>query len=148
MKAVATCPIRTQLQLASLPPTSAASKKHSLRVYHQVQHWLGCDLLPSDWGWNLVNGELHLVLTHKPPDPENLLNLISCKCMVGCERGCGCRKAVIQCSLLCAHCRGGGCSNSEKTDASQEPDHSEGPLGFVSFNDIDILWVHSCDIFF
>lgn len=36
----------------------------------------------------------------------------------------------------------------KKTDTSQEPDHSEGPLGFVSFNDIDILWVHSCDIFF
>ena len=95
MKAVVKCPIHTQFQLSSLPPTSAAAKEHSLCVYHRVQHWLGCDLLPSDWGWNLVHGELHPVLTHKSPTPDYLLNLISCKCKAGCERGCGCRKADI-----------------------------------------------------
>ena len=71
MKAVAKCPIHDQLQLASFPPTSAAAKEHSLRVYHQMQHWLGFDLLPSDWGWKMVNGALHPVLTHKPPAPDN-----------------------------------------------------------------------------
>ena len=34
-----------------LPPTSAASVYHSLRVYHQVQQWRGVALRPQDWGW-------------------------------------------------------------------------------------------------
>ena len=100
MKAVATCPIHTQMQLATLPPTSAAAREHSWRVYHQVQSWLGNDPLPSDWGWDLVNGQLRPVLTRLPPAPDALLNLISCNCKCGCGRGCGCRRAGIMCSVL------------------------------------------------
>ena len=42
-KAVATCPI----QLAALPPTSAAARDPTWHVYHQVQSWLGNDPLPN-----------------------------------------------------------------------------------------------------
>ena len=46
----------TQMQLATLPPTSAAAREHSWRTY-QVQPWLGNDSLPSDWGgtWSIDN---------------------------------------------------------------------------------------------
>lgn len=131
MKAVAKGPVHTQLQLASLPPTSATAKEHSLRVYHQVQHWLGNDLVPTKWGWKMMNGQLHPILTQKPPAPDNLLNLISCNCKTGCERGCGCKKAGIQCSLLCGYCRGGGCSNSEKPETVEEAGDSEEPTEYI-----------------
>ena len=89
MKAVATC----QIQLGTLPPTSAAAREHSWHVYHQVQSWLGNDPLPSDLGWDLVNGQLRPVLSRLTPAPDALLNLISCNCKCGCGRGYGCRRA-------------------------------------------------------
>ena len=122
MKAVTKCPSHSKMQLAALQPTSAAAKQHSMRAYHQVQHWLGCDLPPTDWGWDLVNGNLHPVLTSQPPAPDSLLNLISCNCKCGCERGCGCKKAGLKCSLLCGNCRGSGCSNSETPEVVNDDD--------------------------
>ena len=92
-------------------------------VYHQVQHWLGFDLPPIEYGWDLVNGQFQPVLTCQPPAPDNLLNLISCNYKAGCERGCRCRKAGIQCLLLCVHCHGGGCNNSANPEADEEADH-------------------------
>ena len=36
----------------TLPPTSAAAKYHSLRVYLQIQEWKGCgrEFQPLEWG--------------------------------------------------------------------------------------------------
>ena len=80
-------------------------------------------LPPGEYGWDLVNGQLQPVLTCQPPAPDNLLNLISCNCKAGCEQGCGCRKAGIQCLLLCGHCRGSGCNNYTKPEADEEADY-------------------------
>ena len=67
----------TQMQLATLPPTSAAAaREHSWCTYHQVQSWLGNDSLQSDWGWYLVNGQLHPVLTRLAPASDALLNIM------------------------------------------------------------------------
>ena len=43
----------SHIQPKTLPPTSAAAKFHSLRVYYQVQEWKGAGdgLLPEEWGW-------------------------------------------------------------------------------------------------
>ena len=38
-----------------LPPTAAATKYHSYRVYYQIQEWKGEILDPLKWGWKLVN---------------------------------------------------------------------------------------------
>lgn len=48
------------VQVYTLPPTSAAAKYHSMRVYHQVQEWTNSDktLLPNEWGWSLVQNRL------------------------------------------------------------------------------------------
>ena len=67
MKAVTPWPGHRQMQLATLPPTSASAREHSWRTYHQVQSWLGNEGLSSDWGWDLVNGQLHPVLTRLRP---------------------------------------------------------------------------------
>lgn len=109
--------------LASLPPISAAAQEHSLQAYHQVQHWLGHDLPPTSYGWELTLGQLQSVPTRKPPASDNLMNLISCNCKTGCECNCGCRKAGIPCTLLCGYCCGGGCCNSEKVEPEAESDH-------------------------
>ncbi|GBM48840.1 hypothetical protein AVEN_21622-1 [Araneus ventricosus] len=37
--------------MASLPPTEAAAHQYSLRVYHQIQPWLGNKKRSEDWGW-------------------------------------------------------------------------------------------------
>ena len=41
-----------------LPPTSAAVKYHSLRIYHQIQQWKGITLDAEEWGWKLCEGTL------------------------------------------------------------------------------------------
>lgn len=46
----------------SLPPTSTDAKYHSLRVYQQIQVWLGHeqDVPPQEWGWKVVDGRMCL----------------------------------------------------------------------------------------
>jgi hypothetical protein len=57
----------------SLPPTSAAAKYHSMRVYHQVQQWKRVSLQPEDWGWKLKDGKFNAKLTDIPPAHGSLL---------------------------------------------------------------------------
>ena len=62
------------------PPTIAAAKYHSYRVFHQVQAWKGVNLDPKDWGL-IVKGNLLLPIgTKRPPVPDDLLKLIKCNC--------------------------------------------------------------------
>ncbi|KAJ8982357.1 hypothetical protein NQ317_013108 [Molorchus minor] len=102
---------KKQVQLASLPPTSVAAHQHLLRVYYQVQVWLGYQLDPTDWGWKLVDNTLEPVQTLLPPAPEKLLNTIFCNCKKGCSAKCGCKKVGLFCSLACTNCQGRSCSN-------------------------------------
>ncbi|GBM68665.1 hypothetical protein AVEN_255392-1 [Araneus ventricosus] len=37
--------------MASLSPTEAAANQHSVRVYHQIQHWLDNKKRPEDKEW-------------------------------------------------------------------------------------------------
>ncbi|GBN26309.1 hypothetical protein AVEN_187191-1 [Araneus ventricosus] len=59
--------------MASLPPTEAAAHQHSLRVYHQIQHWLGNKKRPEDWGWKRTISGLKHVKILKPPAPDSIL---------------------------------------------------------------------------
>ncbi|GBM84067.1 hypothetical protein AVEN_157682-1 [Araneus ventricosus] len=59
--------------MASLPPTEAAAHQHSLRVYHQIQHWLGNKKRPEDWGWERTISGLQPVKTLQLPTPDSIL---------------------------------------------------------------------------
>ena len=68
-----------------LPPTSSAAAYHSLRVYLQVQEWMGRqDLQPEDWGWQQRGGKLLPILMDKEAAPANLLEVVRCNCKTGC----------------------------------------------------------------
>ncbi|KAF2897352.1 hypothetical protein ILUMI_08824, partial [Ignelater luminosus] len=43
--------------------------------------------------------------TTLPPAPQTVLRHISCKCKRDCQRACGCRKADLNCSVICINCR-------------------------------------------
>ena len=52
-----------------LPPTSAAAKFHSRRVFLQTNQ---CDLLAEEWGCVRKDTGLHPVLIDMPPAPAEL----------------------------------------------------------------------------
>jgi len=107
-----------------LPPSSAAAKYHSLRVYHQVQQWLGVTLPAEDWGWQIQNDQLLPMTTDLPPAPAYLLEAIRCKCKSGCiTNRCGCRKYGLECSPACTECKGIQCSNSTVQVADSDDDY-------------------------
>ena len=103
--------ITSEFLLESLPPTSAATKQHSLRVYHAVQQSLGVYINPLDCGWAADGDALKPVYTDVEVAPPRLLKMISCGCKTGCTRGCGCVKLGIYCSVMCSNCNGQSCQN-------------------------------------
>ena len=111
---------KTSIQPETLPPTSAAAKYHSLRVYCQIQEWLGHTIDPQEWGWKVIDSKLFPLYTDKPPAPPSLLKLIRCNCKKGCGRACSCRKQQFRCSVSCGHCHGTDCSNCEIPDDYDE----------------------------
>ena len=98
----------------SLPPTSAAAKYHSLRVYLQVKEWKGSadGLHPADWGWRECEEGFVPLQTSLPPAPEHLLQIIRCNCQTDCSTlRCSCKKHNIECNPACGNCKGTGCTN-------------------------------------
>jgi len=108
------------VKLNLLPPTADAAEMHLLRVYYQVQKWLGNDLNPIDCGWILREGVLTPKRMLQLPAPDCLLNMIFCKCVKGCGALCGCRKLGLDCSAVCASCHGQSCYNSPPLKSTVE----------------------------
>lgn len=128
---IAKQPVQGEFKLAILPPTEAAARQHSLRVYHQVLQWYGFGKNPLKWGWKKVSGYLRPI-TSLAAAPEQLLCLISCSCAGECLNNCECRRSALQCSNLCTNCAGYGCSN---VDISIDSDTEE---DFVLADDEDV----------
>ena len=107
----------TCVQPESLPPTSAAARFHSLRVYHQVQQWKGTDLPPQEWGWEMKGGNLSPTRTNLPAAHASLLEIIRCNCKTDCStQRCSCRKNGLDCSAACGACKGVSCVNSPQPE--------------------------------
>ena len=70
----------SQVEPRTLPPTSAAAKFHSYRVFLQACQWksLDCDLSPELWGWTKGDAGLSPTMTDLPPAPDDLLKIIRC----------------------------------------------------------------------
>ena len=95
------------VQPRTLPPTAAAAKYHSLRVYYQVQQWHGVHKCATEWGWRLKDDKMSLVATDLQPAPEYLLGAINCNCNTDCSsRRCSCVKFGSYCSSACGQCKG------------------------------------------
>ena len=110
----------------SLPPTTAAANYHSLRVYQQVQVWLGKekDVPPEQWGWKVVNGRMCPVMTDISPAPQEFIEVIHCNCKTGCYTfRCSCMKNGMECTNGCGGCRG-VCANN-RTEMDTEIDSEE-----------------------
>lgn len=104
--------IKSNFNLASLPPTFEALRQHCFRTYLQVQMWLGNEIDPLNWGWQATRHGLVPITTLKDAAPQSLLMCISCKCVKGCRSLCSCRKSGIKCSKICASCKGLSCFNA------------------------------------
>ena len=100
-------------KLSLLPPTSHALYQHSLRVFFQVQTWLGRnDLNPLEFGWQNSESGLIPITTTESPLPDDLMEKINCACRKGCTTNiCSCRSKGKHCSPLCRYCNGKNCSN-------------------------------------
>lgn len=107
----------------TLPPTSAAAKYHSLRVFYQVVEWRGAnsEMKPEDWGWHITDGKFFPTQTDQPPAPSKLLDVICCNCKKDCNtRRCTCRKYGMPCSAACGECHGISCTNCQKPDFTED----------------------------
>lgn len=109
----------------TLPPTSAAARFHSLRVYYQVMEWKGTcvNMKPQDWGWHIVERRCMPIQTDQPAAPPEILDVICCSCKKNCKtRRCTCQKYGLHCTAVCRECRGTSCSNSQVPDLSDDVD--------------------------
>ncbi|CAG9817879.1 unnamed protein product [Phaedon cochleariae] len=113
---------KKSFNLARLPPTSDAARWHSMRVYQQVQTWLGCPISPCQWGWRKLPSGLVPIQTTKDAAPDMLLKMISCTCKKGCTAACGCRKSGLNCSSACKHCSGLSCENAPEMELGEDED--------------------------
>ena len=76
----------SQIQPQNLPPTSAAARHHSLRVYLQVKQWKGENegMSLEDYGWKVTEGQVLPRMTDLPAAPESLLQMIRCNSSSDC----------------------------------------------------------------
>ncbi len=110
-----------------LPPTSDAAKFHSYRVYLQVQMWLGNNLEPTKWGWDLHKTKQGCVLKPHRMDqdaaPASLLKIIRCNCTGKCDKNtCSCKQNGLQCTLACSNCKGTTRMNWQGYDSCDNDD--------------------------
>ena len=107
------------IKIQTLPPTCAATKSHSFRVYLQVQQWVGNDKLQAKlWGWKEVNSLLLPVTTDLKAAPDVLLASIRCGCKTGCKSKarCSCKRNGFHCHPACTECKGQIFSNTDPID--------------------------------
>ena len=77
-------------------------------------------------GLGKKNGILQPIRTTLQPAPDSILKLISCACKKECTSGkCSCKKAGIQCSILCKICQGIDCQNRIVMQPMQQEDAVE-----------------------
>ena len=109
-----------------LPPTSSATRFHSLRVYYQIMVWMDManDMNPTDWGWKEESRQLIPVMTEKNAAPDELLKVIHCNCSAGCKSSrCTCRRYGLPCTAACGPCQTENCDNPNNTqDIDNEED--------------------------
>lgn len=126
--------MKTGCNLKNLPPTEEATNEHLLRVYLQIQKWLGDEEIdPRLFGWeDTINGLMPITM-RKQPIPQEILEILACQCKAGCkDLRCRCRKFGLQCTSLCEYCGGINCRNCTECTVVTEEENRE-----VEEDDID-----------
>lgn len=70
------------------PPIFSAVQNHICRVCYQIQTWLGKEIYPEQWGWELNNNILQPITTLLPPAPDDQLNTMLYNCIECCGGKC------------------------------------------------------------
>ena len=78
-------------------------------------------LNPTEWGWHFKDNMFVPVETDKDVAPHKILKLVSCGCVAGCSKSCGCRKLGLHCTPMCSKCEGRNCTNI--ADSQEEEDN-------------------------
>lgn len=107
-----------------LPPTMDSAKQHFLRVYHQLQTWLGYSIDALEWGWTIYKDRMIPHFMTQPPAAPELLTFIRCGCKEdGCtSANCSCKKHGVSCSLSCLKCNGVTCGNPQEPEFGDDID--------------------------
>ena len=100
---------KNQAESDRLPPTQAALHQAILRVHYQLLVWnndhVANPVLPSPegYGWQDEDGKLVPVMTKLPPAPEEIIQLVQCKCAKSrCSNNrCQCQKAGLVSTDIC-----------------------------------------------
>ncbi|GBM01734.1 hypothetical protein AVEN_271975-1 [Araneus ventricosus] len=125
--------------LACLPPTVDAARFHALRLYLQIQKWLGHEKNPFQWGWVPTRFGLSPRKMERDAAPESLVKIISCNC----KNACGCPKAGLICSSLCTCSLGEACENVSDInlleDSTEDEDDTPSSINNFIYDDIEDL---------
>ena len=106
---------RSNINPLVLPPSRRAAVCQGLRVYYQTKVWsllMNTDCDPMNWGWEMNNGSLSLIMKDVEPGPQDLLEMIQCNYKESCDKRCLCQKADLKCSSSCGECLGIFCENA------------------------------------
>ena len=111
------------VQPGALPHTSGSVKYHSLRVYHQIQEWLGGQMASVDGCWRVSDGNLLPPMTDLQPAPQKFLEVVRCGCKYTCNTmRCSCRKHGMTCSTAYSECRGVCANTPNDIDSESDED--------------------------
>ena len=119
-RGVARTSLSSPFQLSSIPVMSGTARQHPLRVYLQIQKWMGHILTPTEWGWQDHNQTIVPIATNQPAAPLQLMNVVTCGCKNGCGHACRCREAGMVCSDICFNCMGVSCDNAPEMDIDNQ----------------------------
>src|SRR6218665_92376 len=103
-----------------LPPTERAAYFHLLRVHLQVVWWKTLQttgLNPTDWGWKVHDSAYVPIMTDLKVAPDDVLNVIACKCKSSTSSPCASKLCTCRCYGLhyipaCKNCYGELCTNA------------------------------------
>ena len=111
-RGLASTSLSISFQLSRIRPTSAAARRHSYRVYLQIQEWMGHLLTPTEWGWQdhdqtISSHGYNPTSSSTATDEHRHL-----WCRTGSGNACRCREAGMVCYDVCFNCMGVSCDNT------------------------------------
>lgn len=93
--------------LKMLPPTKGSFVPHLRRAMYATMIDKSAHIPkpnlppPTEYGWELINGDYVPVLSVTSLWPEQLSRSISCNCLKGCNRNCSCARKQVPCYIGC-----------------------------------------------